>query len=137
MAKRKKKKNVFITDTHSWLWHMSNDRRLGKKAKAVFQNADIGKSVILIPTIVVAEGIYIAKQKGMLPEMEKIVQDLGLSSNYLIRPMDHRLLTALVKDKRKMSIHDKIITITAEMEKAEILSKDSVIVKLAKVKDRW
>ena len=132
-----KKKNVFVTDTHSWLWYMSNDRRLGKKAKAVFKDADIGKSVVLIPTIVVAEGIYVARQKGILKEMEKVVQDLGLSSNYLIRPMDHRLLTALVKDKRKMSIHDKIITITAELEKAEILSKDAVIVKLAKVKVRW
>lgn len=131
------KMKLYVSDTHSWLWHMSNDRRLGKKAKEIFRSADFGKCVVLIPTIVVAESIYIAREKKALPEMEKVVSDLGLSSNYLIRPMDHRLLTALAKDKRKMSIHDKIITLTGELEKTSIISKDSVISKQSKVKVIW
>jgi len=41
----------YVTDTHSLIWFLTNDSRLGKKAKEIFERTDLGKNVIIIPTI--------------------------------------------------------------------------------------
>ncbi len=93
--------------------------------------------MILLPTIVVAEAIYIARNRGVLAHMKDIICELGSSVNYTIRPIDHELLTRLSMDDRKMSQHDKIITITSEIDSAPIITKDSVIHEMAMTKVVW
>lgn len=54
---------IYVTDTHSFLWYLSNDERLSKNAKFVFDGAESGDNVILVPTIVLAESLYVIEEK--------------------------------------------------------------------------
>lgn len=128
---------MFISDTHSWLWYLSSDSRLGENAKDVFRSTDDGDSTVIIPSIVVAESVYITKDRGYTLKMEKILTDLETSSNYILRSMDYRILSKLISDDRDLSIHDKIIVITAEIENAKILSRDEKIENQANVEVIW
>lgn len=54
---------IFIADTHSFLWYLSEDSRLGKNAKSKFEHAEKGEAIIAIPTIVLAESLHILEKK--------------------------------------------------------------------------
>ncbi len=122
-----------MIDTHAWLWFLTSDERLGSEAKRIFEAAEDGKETLVLPSIVVAESIYIIDKKGYSIKLRDIIEDLDLSSNYVIRPMDISILKALSGDDRDLSIHDKIIVITAENEDIGIISRDELIKEKAKV----
>lgn len=128
---------MFVSDTHSWLWYLSSDDRLGENAEEVFKSIDEGESAMIIPSIVIAESIYIVKDRGYEIQMMQILKDLETSSNYILKSMDYRILSSLTSDDRGLSIHDKIIVLTAELEDAKILSRDKKIREQAKVEVIW
>lgn len=92
---------------------------------------------MILPTIVVAEAIYIARKKDYELEMKEIVEDLKVSSNYFVKPISHSILSKLAKDERDLSIHDKIIVLTAEEEGVGIISKDDRMKEKSEVDVIW
>lgn len=44
-----------VTDTHALIWAIGNRRRLGRRARRLFQAADDGKGAIYVPTVALAE----------------------------------------------------------------------------------
>lgn len=128
---------MFVADAHAWLWYLSNDDRLGEEAKRAFEHADNGEDIVFLPSIAVAESVYVTRSHGYNVEMEKVVKDLKVSRNYRLKPLDHRLIASLAKDERELSIHDKIIVLTAEQLEADIISRDKEIESLANEKVIW
>ena len=128
---------MYVTDTHPWLWFLSSDQRLTKKAESVFDSAERSKETIVVPSIVVAESIYIAKKRGYHLKMKDIIEDLEISSNYVIKAMDYSILKSISTDERDFSIHDKIIVNTAEKEGNKIISRDEKIQEKATVEVIW
>ncbi len=128
---------MFVADSHAWLWHLTEDERLGDDAEKILESVDDGEKTVIIPSIVVAESIYVAKSHGYGIEMEKIVDDLKVSNNYRMKSLDHRLTGGLSRDKRELSIHDKIIVLTAEQTGADIISQDREITSLANTNVIW
>ena len=48
--------NVAVTDTHALIWYAAGpQRRLGRRARAVFDRAERGQAVIYIPALVLVE----------------------------------------------------------------------------------
>jgi predicted nucleic acid-binding protein len=43
---------MYVADTHSFLWFLTKDERLGSKAKEIFRLCDQGREIIVIPAIV-------------------------------------------------------------------------------------
>jgi len=41
---------MYVTDTHGFLWFLSKDKRLSKKALEIFRACDKGKETIVIPS---------------------------------------------------------------------------------------
>lgn len=128
---------MYVTDTHPWLWFLSSDQRLSKKAESIFDSAERSKETIVIPSIVIAESIYIANKKGYNLKMKEIIEDLETSSNYIIKNMDYSILKSISTDERDFSIHDKIIVVTGEKEDNKIISRDKKIQKQAGVEVIW
>lgn len=116
---------------------MSSDERLGERAERVFERADQGDEVIFVPSIVVAESVYVADAHGYEVEMEAVVDDLNFSRNYVMEDMGYPVVRKLVSDSRDLSIHDKIIVLMAENLGADILSKNIEINDLAEVDVIW
>lgn len=118
---------LFVADAHSWLWYLAEDDRLGDEAKDIFEKTDDGDETVILPGIAVAESIYVVGSHGYGVELSKIIEDLKKSRNYRMRSMDYQKVSQLVEDDRDLSIHDKIIVITAEQLEADIISKDEEI----------
>lgn len=128
---------MYIADAHAWLWYLSEDDRLGDKAEEVFESADNGDEVIVLPGIAVAESVYVTESHGYDIEMQEIVQDLKYSTNYRLKPLNHGIISELVQDDRELSIHDKLIVLTAEQLDADIISRDKEIDSHSEQKVIW
>ncbi len=73
-------KPFYVTDTHAFVWYLAEDERLGSSAKAVFEQADRGVAVIIIPAVALAEALYLT-DKGKVKTRAK--EMLGLVENAL------------------------------------------------------
>ncbi|MGQ9638775.1 MAG: PIN domain-containing protein [Thermodesulfobacteriota bacterium] len=51
----------YVTDTHSLVWYFTEDPRLSKQALEAFEETD-REGVIIIPAVVLAEIMFIAKK---------------------------------------------------------------------------
>lgn len=47
--------DLYVTDTHALIFYLDDDPRLSLTARNVFEKADAGEAVILVPLIVLAE----------------------------------------------------------------------------------
>lgn len=54
-----------VTDAHPLLWAASGDKRLGRRARKIFEKADAGDAALYVPTIVLVE-IAEAFRKGTI-----------------------------------------------------------------------
>jgi len=118
---------LYITDTHSLVWFLSDYSKLGKNALGIFNKAEEGKCIVFIPTIVLAEVMYICEKKKVSVKFKDILKKLENSLNYIVYNLD---LEVLIKSQDLVKInelHDKIITATAQIVKAKILTKDENI----------
>jgi len=62
----------FVTDTHSLVWYFIEDPRLSKKALKAFEQT-IREGIIIVPSVVLAEIMFIAK-KGRTPVTLNVAQ---------------------------------------------------------------
>src|SRR3989338_6806001 len=103
----------YVADTHSLIWYLSEDKRLGSNALQIFMMADKGEETIIIPTIVLAELIYICERKKAEVKIKAVFDMIKNSLNYLPYPLNVPVLekSMVLKDFRDM--HDRIIVATA------------------------
>jgi len=82
--------NRYITDPHALIWHLQSHPNLSPKVQTIFAEADQGQVLIIIPSIVPVEIIYLA-EKGRIAQnpVQSVLKLLqGGSSNYQIAPLD-------------------------------------------------
>ena len=54
----------FVSDTQCVIWHFTDEqRRMPKAARSAFQAAEAGTAQILVPTMVLAEAIFLAERR--------------------------------------------------------------------------
>ena len=115
-------------DTHAFLWHLTNDKRLGAKAKEKLELIDRNQAKALVPAIVIAEAIFIIEKKKVKGiNFIDIMKRIYNSPNYIIIDLNWEILERLATSTNIPEIHDRIIVVTAELFNVTILSKDSTI----------
>ena len=67
---------IYVTDTHSFLWYLSQEDRLGRNALNAFDEAEKGNATILVPTIVLAEAFYVCKAKGTSVKFSELLEKI-------------------------------------------------------------
>ena len=67
------REKMYVTDTHSFVKHLSEDKELGKAAETIFISCDNGKEIILIPSIVLIETMYICERKKVAITFEQVL----------------------------------------------------------------
>ncbi len=118
----------YVTDTHSLVWYMTDDRRLSKKAKWIFVSADISQNTIYIPCIVFFELLYLIKKKKINVDFDCFIKLVSSSKNYRVEP----LCLPIIENSRK--IHkkvvdpwDRLIAATSMHLNAPLISKDRLL----------
>ena len=109
--------NVYVTDTHALLWHLSNDPALSAPAVDLFREADAGAVGIIIPSIVLVEVVYLCERQRV-PD-DRIERVLALpsvpGSRYRVVALDEDVVRALRRIPRGQvpDMPDRIIGATA------------------------
>jgi PIN domain nuclease of toxin-antitoxin system len=126
----------YVTDTHPLVWYFTVSPRLSKRALNVFEKT-VEEGVIFIPTVVLAEIMYISK-KGRIPiSFSETVEKIVHSDNYEITPLDLDILNIADKIDYDMEMHDRIIVATAIFYDVPVITKDEVIKKSGKCHVIW
>jgi PIN domain nuclease of toxin-antitoxin system len=115
-----------VTDTHSLVWYFTENPRLSRKALKVFEKT-VKEGTIIIPAVVLAEIMYIAK-KGRIPmSFAETVKKIEDSENFAIIPLDLDILKKADEIDYEFEIHDRLIVAAALLFDAPLLTKDQTI----------
>ncbi len=128
---------IFVADTHSFLWYLSEDPRLGKRAKSRFELAEKGKATIAVPTIVLAESLSVLEKKKYAIKFKSILDRIETGWNYLPVPLDTKIIRRIETLKKLDDLHDRIVVASALLMGAELITKDEKIKKSRYVRVIW
>ncbi len=128
---------MFVADTHSFLWFLANDERLGSEAKEIFRLCDSGEETIAIPSIVLLECLYVCERKKVSVEFKEILARISGSFNYLIYPLDEEVVFECSKILKIKDPHDRIIVATAKLLNAPAITKDEEIKNSGIIETVW
>ncbi|MBU0568994.1 PIN domain-containing protein [bacterium] len=128
---------MYVTDAHSLAWYFTKSNRLSPKALKVFRSSANGECTVVIPSIVLAEILYISEKKRIKIDFNETVEKIEKGSNFEIADLNLEILkkTRVVKDIPEM--HDRIIVATALIYSASVLTKDEEIRKSGQVNTIW
>lgn len=128
---------MYVADTHGFLWFLTEDKRLGKKAKEIFVSCDRGETIIVIPSIVLIEALLICEKKKVDLEFKKVLEKMQNSLNYPVYPLDFRIISVCQNLKQLPDPHDRIVVATAKLLNAILITKDEKIINSKLVKTIW
>ena len=124
--------SLYVIDAHTLLWYMSNDKRLGKKAREIMKRIDNGEEVGIVPSIVILESLYVAEKYGFAQEFINLYKAMKSSQNYFIHPLSSEIIDVAIELPHEIELHDRIIIATARCFKATIITKDDIIKRFEK-----
>jgi PIN domain nuclease of toxin-antitoxin system len=122
----------YVADTHAFVWYLTDDSRLSRKARNAFESAEKGESVIIVPAIVLLECIDIADKKKVKVSFEEIVFALSQASNFIISEVTWSLILETNRIKGFKDLHDRVVVAEAKLHHTTLISKDKIIKKLYK-----
>jgi len=124
----------YVADTHAWVFYLLD--RLPEKADEVFSRAERGGAYIFVPTIALAECVYLVEGGKIDLDLDGLFTRLRAGGNFIPVP-----LTLDVVERihliRLSEIHDRIIVATAQALGAKALTRDERIIESGVVETIW
>lgn len=120
----------FVVDTHTVVWYLEANPRLGTKAKALLD--DMTKE-FLFPMIAFAEACYIIeKGRTRIPSVETFVNTVRADSRFQLYPLTWQVMEASLNLEKIPEMHDRFIVATTLHlrnmgHNAVLLSHDKII----------
>lgn len=119
------KKN-YVTDTHTLVWYFTENERLSRKAAKIFEKT-VKKGSIIIPTVVLAEIMHIAKKGRITISFSETIKKIEDSENFEIAPLDLEILNTADNIDYELEMHDRLIAATALFFNVPVLTRDKTI----------
>lgn len=123
--------DFYIVDTHTLLWYLDTDKRLGSTAKRIL---DDRSTRFLLPAIALAEAIFILERgRGQYAvNEERLLASIRADSRIRIVALGQRILDLTLQCKAIDEMHDRQIVATALFIQSRgfttaILTKDANI----------
>lgn len=125
---------LFVTDTHPLVWYILGE--LPERVDELFKLAEAGEASIFIPTIVLAECLYLVEENKIELDFEDLLERLEQSSNFIPASFNIRVMR-LLPEIRLKELHDRIIIATAMTLNAQLITKDRAIRESGMVNVVW
>lgn len=126
--------NKYVTDTQAIIKFINGQKVISSKVTSIFKDADKGKNIIIIPSIVLFEIGYL-HEKSRIPvsinDMENIIR---VSVNYLEEKLSIDIIKAAFEITDLPELHDRLIAGTARYLDIPLITNDPVILKSRFVK---
>lgn len=127
----------YVVDTHALIWYLLNDKKLGSRAKAIFQAAEQNQTILLISAIVMAE-LYYANGKNKWFANFAIVYTQVTNAPFIrFIPVEHTHVLDFTQDVAVPEMHDRIITGVARRLNAPLITSDPLIIAAGLVTIEW
>jgi len=128
---------IYLADTHSLIWFLTEDENLSNEARGVFLKAEKGEVIIVIPTIVLAEMLFICEKKGFKNEFSQFIEKIKNSQNFVFYNLDLDVIMVCEGLANIREMHDRIIVATAIGLGAMVITKDEEIKITNYIKTIW
>ncbi|MBC8461944.1 MAG: PIN domain-containing protein [Deltaproteobacteria bacterium] len=126
----------YLTDTHPLVWYFMEDERLSLKASNAFEET-LKEGLILVPTIVLAELMYIAQKGKTVLTFAETLTRLEMYENFEIVPLDVDVLKTADTISVDLEMHDRLIVATALFSGVPLITKDETIASAKVVETIW
>jgi PIN domain nuclease of toxin-antitoxin system len=104
--------HLYIIDTHALIWYLTDDKRLGKSASRILDDSE---TRLLIPSIVLAEALFILERKPGLYSLSEatLLQEIEQDPRMEVVALDRDVLIKTLECKTIFEMHDRQIVATA------------------------
>lgn len=115
----------FVTDTHCLVWYLTNNRQLSGESKKLFDQPEYTQ--IIVPTIVMAEALYISRKTEGLP-YEEAFDFIEGEERFEICPLSSTIIRQSIPLTR-FEMHDALIVATALHLGLPLMTADQKIIR--------
>ena len=99
--------SVFVVDTHTLVWFLSQDKHLSDKALEILRDSSVQ---LIIPVIVLAEIKHLSHKGRFAPTLSDILRVIETDARCLVYPIDLKVIDLAPAE---LDIHDSLIVGTA------------------------
>lgn len=131
----------YVTDTHPFVWYIEDNKRLSRAASRVFAEAEAGKAIIHVPSIVFVELLFLIQRQripGALLEQAFALAEQE-ASEIRIAPLDLTVARAVASfgPAAVPELPDRIIAATARALNLPLVTADHAIAESKLVQVIW
>jgi PIN domain nuclease of toxin-antitoxin system len=120
---------TYVSDTHPFVYHVTKRKRLGRRARTIFDRADHGTDTIIVPFTVLEEVMLLSEVgKISLPmPFRELVVTLGQSANFDLGVNDSGLLLEAATFTTIRDPYDRLIIAQARVAGVPLITADERI----------
>jgi predicted nucleic acid-binding protein len=124
----------YVADTYALVGYLVGN--LPAIVNKIFGDVEGGDSTAFVPTIVLAECLYLVENKKIELDFDELLSRMQKSRNFVPTSFNLQVLKLLPKIALP-ELHDRIIVATAKMLNAKLITKDKVIKESGLVETVW
>lgn len=118
---------TFVADTHALVWHLMDEKRLGKAARRAFRSADRGQALCYVPAVALVE-IALLYEKGRLRAgPAQVAEALAAHEGYAILALDLEQALGFASLPAVRDPMDRLILAAARTVNAQLVSADEAL----------
>lgn len=126
----------YVADAHTIVWYFIDDPRLSQNARQAFEQT-LTAGVIFIPTIVLAEIMYISQKGRISMTFEDTLFHIEMYENFRITALELDILKVAATISGDLEMHDRLIVATALHFDAHLITRDEQITRSRVVNTVW
>jgi predicted nucleic acid-binding protein len=123
---------VYVCDTHSLVWFLTQDQKLSRKALSVLLDAEAGNEIVYVPTIVLSEFLSMTRRGRVSWELLfRLMARLRKSTTFRVATLDLEVFGRMIAlvigaqiPEGKLDLHDLSILGTAMDLDATLITRD-------------
>ena len=120
---------LYVIDTHVLIWYFLGSPRLKGELKERIDDTRNRNGRILVPTIVLAEALYVAEKGRVVLDFDELYRLVRGDAGFEIVGFTSEILEEATRCRDIPEMHDRIIVATARFFGAGILTKDEIVLR--------
>lgn len=128
--------NSYVTDTMALILVLEK-RKMPKKVKAIYEEAQKGNVKVFIPSIVLAELAYLSEKQRIDTNISEVKKLLNTYPTITELPLSIEIIEKAFEISDVPELHDRLIAGTAKKINAPLLTNDPDINNSSYVKSIW
>jgi PIN domain nuclease of toxin-antitoxin system len=128
--------NRYVADTMAIVLYLEN-RKLPNKIKTIFTDTANGKSTICFSAVSLMEIGYLSEKLRIDTNISYVLQLIESNKNFTIHSLDSITIIEAFRIKTVPELHDRLITATASILNATLITNDPIIRKSQYVYTIW